>query len=192
VKVRTRRAIIVAGCTALVGVILSVLAYTGRPASAAQKSPDAAGQQQPAIPQGLPHGQKLPPLRSGEIRLMAVGADMLAPTRQQSAAVRIPAAAAGATARARAPMRGFVTAKPTTRLMIYTNLYGATRPGGTMAPSVPPTLSWIVTFNNAAALVVTPIGFKGRLPALTCQYVAAISAVSGRQIDAYEVCEPKP
>ena len=142
-------------------------------------------------PKARMRGPALPPLRPGEVRVPAVGADMMPPTARQRAAVGVSSVSARAAARRVAPMRGFVTGSSTTRLMVYTNVYGPVRANGTMAPSVPATLSWIVTFPRSVPLVSRPITLKGKMPAMRCQYVAVISAASGRQLDAYQVCHGK-
>jgi hypothetical protein len=138
------------------------------------------------------HGRPLPPLRPGEIRQTGVGSDMMPPTRLQAATARVASVSALATAHRRAPMRGFVTGSSTTRLMMYTNIYGQVRRNGKIVPSVPTTLSWVITFRHSTPLVVGPHGFKRKLlPTLTCQYVAVVSAINGRQIDAYQICRPQ-
>jgi hypothetical protein len=186
-----RRAVIVTSCAALLCAVLAALSYMDRSASGRQSTLLADRQHHSLNPKALLRGRALPPLRPGEIRVAAVGADMIPPTAEQAAATRVSSASARATARAKAPLPGLVTGKPTTRLLMYTNVYGPTKRTGAMSPSVPLTLSWIVTFNNSAPLVSRPINFKGKMPSMTCQYVAVISAVDGHQLDAYQVCLPK-
>lgn len=184
----TRRTVIVTSSVmlllaALAAVLLVNLQPAGHPVSLVADS-----QRHVVSPKALMRGPALPPLRPGEVRVPAVGADMMPPTARQRLAVRVSSLSARATARRVAPIRGFVSGRSTARLMVYTNVYGPVRANGTMKPSVPATVSWIVTFPQSAPLVSRPINFKGKMPAMRCQYVAVISAADGRQLDAYQVC----
>jgi hypothetical protein len=186
-----RRAVVVTSCATLLCAGLAALIYQARPASTQHSALLADQQHRPVNPKALQRGRPLPPLRHGEIRVTAVGADMMPPTVLQAAATRVSPASARAIAHAKAPLPGLATGTATTRLMMYTNVYGPIRRNGTMSPSVPLALSWIVTFNNAAPFVSRPVNFKGTMPSLTCQYVAVISAIDGHQLDAYQVCQAK-
>jgi len=130
----------------------------------------------------------LPKLLPGEVRIVALGVDMLPPTTEQSAAVQFEASSAISEARSQAPVQGMATASVTSKLMIYSNVYGPKQADGTMTPSVAPTLAYVLTFTKSPELIVPPATFKGKLPSLNCQYVAVIGAISGAQLDAYQIC----
>jgi hypothetical protein len=192
-----RTVIVISSVTLLFATLAAVLLLNLQPAGRSVSGHTVSGhtvslvannQHHAVNPKALMRGPALPPLRPGEVRVPAVGAVMMPPTARQRVAVRVSSVSAQAAARRVAPLRGFVTGSSTTRLMVYTNVYGPVRSNGTMAPSVPATLSWIVTFARSVPLVSRPITFKGKMPAMRCQYVAVISAATGRQLDAYQVC----
>lgn len=193
-----RWAVILMGCLVLAGIAVAVRSQAGHDAGRAVSSSSqprtlvAETQPPPANPKAQLRGAPLPPLRPGEVREPAVGADMMPPTARQASAAKLSANAALAAATSKAPLPGLAAGKPATRLMMYTNVYGPRNPDGTMSPSVPWTLSWIVSFSGSERLVVPPINFKGTLPDAPCQYVAVISALDGQQLDAYQVCLPAP
>lgn len=187
----TRRTVVVVSSVTLMLATLAAVLLLNRQPAGHNVSLVADNQHHVVNPKAVMRGPALPPLRPGEVRVPAVGAVMMPPTARQRVAVRVSSVSARATARRVAPLRGFVTGSSTTRLMVYTNVYGPVRANGTMAPSVPATLSWIITFPGSVPLVSRPINFKGKMPAMRCDYVAVISAASGRQLDAYQVCHPK-
>jgi hypothetical protein len=186
----TRRIAVAAGCVILLCAGMTAFLLMNRPVAGRTSSTIANGQNRVINPKARLHGRALPPARPGEIRLPAVGADMMPPTDQQAAAARVSSAAARATANREAALPGLVTGHSTVRLMVYSNTHGPVAADGTMPPSVLATLSWIITFSGSAPFISPPIDYTGKMPDLTCQYVAVISAVNGRQVDAYQTCEP--
>jgi hypothetical protein len=167
-----------------------VWSLVGQGRSPAQPRSAAMTQQVASNPRAQLQGPKLPALLPGEVRDQAVGADMFVPTAEQAKAAQISSASAVDRAKAAAPLPEMVTDHATGTLMMYSNTLGTVSADGRMSPSVPTTLSWVVTFDESAPLVVPPANFHGTLPTLSCQYVVAVNAITGAQLDAYQMCKP--
>jgi hypothetical protein len=80
----------------------------------------------------------------------------------------------------------------TISLVMYENAFGRTHPGKPDTPSVPKQLAWLVTSKG------TTIGGSAGgsvhattvpLPRVPCTFYVAVSAISGRDLDGFSMCD---
>jgi hypothetical protein len=163
----------------------AVLSGGSKQASAASARLASASRTKPGFRDTLFPKQMQP----GEQRYVGVGADILPPPKTVLFAV--PASRALATINSRDVRKGLRTGAPSVRLAVYENRLGQENADGTMIPSVPPTLAWIFTWYNSPPLVIGPVGFdRAKLAHLKCIYVEAVSANTGKILDAFQSCGP--
>ena len=128
--------------------------------------------------------------KPGEVRVEEVGADWEPAPPNAVAAV----AAATAVSSARANLR-VMSAQPTSataRLVLYQNVFGAVQADGTMKPSVPWQLAWLVQSLGTGVIPhshpYVP-GTPAPTPAtFTCSFAVVISAHTGERLDGYRIC----
>ncbi len=130
-----------------------------------------------------------PPLVPGEIRVPSVGADMFPVPAGYGVEPKVSSAQATEVATSGAVSKSMLATSSAT-LMIFSNKLGADP--STTKTNVPlavaPTLTWVVTFHGGEPFVAGPITRTTPLPPMSCEYVVAIDAVSGVQLDAYQAC----
>lgn len=128
----------------------------------------------------------------GEIRHAGVGADIIPLVGTITTKVGIEDAARNASTN---PLvEGFTDRKPadTVILATYTNVFGETRPDGTMAPSVPAQTAWVFVWSGQAPGPASgPMsgGYRRPVPTdVTCDFYLVLSATTGSQLDAFRDC----
>lgn len=133
-----------------------------------------------------------PPPAPGERRYPGVGATVSVPP--PGAAPRINAADALTAVLNTDAIRAFhtTTSAPTVELARYENRLGEEQPDGSMVPSVPQQLAWVVTFHQVPTdPIAPPVGYSPRPdPAgFSCDYVVAVSADTGARLDSFRYCQ---
>lgn len=178
-----------AGAVALVVIVASVSSGSRTGATPARLSSGAA------LPSPDPRASltppSLPPLQPGEIRDTTVGSDTVPVPSGYPVAPEISATRAIEIATAGVVSTSMLSkTSPAVGLMIYSNALGAdpqtAKPG--VPRRIPPTLAWIVTSQGGEPLIAGPVNQPRSLPPMTCEYVAAIDAVSGKQLNAFQRC----
>lgn len=130
-------------------------------------------------------------LKPGEVRKEEVGAAW-----EPAPANARPAVAASRAISVAGPNLTVMSAgkTPTARLVMYLNVFGEVQADGTMTPSVPRQLAWLVESTGTGVIAHSrPIRAGGGSPApdpssYTCSFTVVISAKSGDRLDGFRIC----
>lgn len=138
---------------------------------------------------------KMPPLRPGEQRFTGVGADFL----PADSRIVAPVTARGAFAIGEGNGLAKNFRKPgtrvTSRLSWYTNTLGRQLPDGSMIPSVPRQLAWVIVFHDVESGAIAGPAHHSPRPVPTdvrCNFYLILSAQDGNELDAFRYCSNGP
>lgn len=130
------------------------------------------------------------PAKPGEVRVEEVGADW--EPAPPNAVAAVAAATAVSSARDNLRVMSGQSTSATARLVLYQNVFGEVQADGTMKPSVPRQLAWLVQSSGTSVIAHShPFvpGTPAPTPAtFTCSFAVVISAQTGDRLDGYRIC----
>lgn len=145
----------------------------------------------------LPHKAALPhvsafahlgAVKPGEVRKEEVGAAW-----EPAPADARPAVAAARAISAAGPNLSVMSTRaktPTARLVMYQNVFGEVQADGTMKPSVPRQIAWLVESTGTGVIAHSrPAGGSPAPspPSFTCSFTVVISAKTGERLDGFRI-----
>jgi hypothetical protein len=126
--------------------------------------------------------------RHNEVRLATIGADFW--PAQGAKPIISKQTAIAKSAAGYSPLT--TSSAPDAVLVEYTNVFGLEAPDGTMTPSVPTQLAWLVKTSGMSAAGPVPYrpgATTGPPPQMfQCDFYVVTSAVDGSRIDAFRIC----